>query len=641
MDAPDFKISVPNITVSGDLGVSTGTLRAGTGIAMVKETVGNVVRSARFVEKGSGVTLDGNGGTLNGEATVKTTETVFSLSDYPFEREGYRLLGWRSDLGKVYGYSYKTGEYDVFNRLTAIWQSTGQAKLSTPENLRWGVYETTYILSDGSFGWTERYEVPGVFSWDIGEGLLSQNEYGVKVWRAGNEDKPIYDGTYSGSSGLYFIGNSFDFAGQIEESGDYYFSIHEMGDGVVYTDGDTVTSPAWHYEAPEERLSPITGLTAHMEDEGLVLTWDACEDPLFYRYEVKVDRYHGNSHRSSSSLSMRFKPDRSTETIDMQRILSDGSGDYRISVRAISCDITQKLSSQWVTLDEPYHVSAEHAQLSNIVSSLPEGPTQEQVEEAVEQVKALNSGELARALAADQDGAASVAKLAKLEELAGRKTKVDVGEGLELGDSAQITVVGGALNAAGDSAVTLSLGAAADKDKQDIIRSSVINTQVHNTVAFEMKLKEGDNEITPTEGKTELDVPVSITMPVPENINPQFLVVLHQHSDGSVTEEPISVYESDGKWYVRMVVTSFSVFLMADKTKVEQDESTGTLTVSVPSGEPSFCAVYDAEGRQLAATTPVNGSFAISGELEDAKQVKLFYLKDGKPTRAAETIALQ
>ena len=68
----------------------------------------------------------------------------------------------------------------------------------------------------------------------------------------------------------------------------------------------------------------------------------------------------------------------------------------------------------------------------------------------------------------------------------------------------------------------------------------------------------------------QLQVPVAVTLPVPADMDPFQIVILHYHGDGHETIHP-DILEDGGKFYVRFVVTGFSDFVIAQPRKAEPE----------------------------------------------------------------------
>ncbi len=114
-------------------------------------------------------------------------------------------------------------------------------------------------------------------------------------------------------------------------------------------------------------------------------------------------------------------------------------------------------------------------------------------------------------------------------------------------DPSSVSVVGAGLNAKSGETVTLSLSAPTTDENVD-------ERVYKNAIALDIKLQGGSVG-------SKLDVPVSITMKVPGNLNISKLVILHYSSDGSY-EVIRPVRNADGS--ITFTVTHFSTFVFAE-----------------------------------------------------------------------------
>ena len=73
-------------------------------------------------------------------------------------------------------------------------------------------------------------------------------------------------------------------------------------------------------------------------------------------------------------------------------------------------------------------------------------------------------------------------------------------------------------------------------------------------------------ELVNVKDPKNLEVPVKITLPIPETINPDWIAILHYNLDGSYQQVPIKTYLEGEQWYVSFVLTSFSDFTMTEET---------------------------------------------------------------------------
>ena len=193
------------------------------------------------------------------------------------------------------------------------------------------------------------------------------------------------------------------------------------------------------------------------------------------------------------------------------------------------------------------------------------------------------------AMAADQENTGTVARIEELETLVGGPAGVVVNTGAPAGLVAgDISIIGANLNTEGSAAATLQVSAPSE--------GVVIPELYDNTVQFSMKLENVEETV---QGQ-QLKVPVKITMPVPENINPDFLVLLHFHQDGTYEEimNPY-VFEKDDRMFVSFVVTSFSDFAIAQRSMgvflddIDLEEHTITAAVATEMNGTLMAAVYE------------------------------------------------
>ena len=128
-----------------------------------------------------------------------------------------------------------------------------------------------------------------------------------------------------------------------------------------------------------------------------------------------------------------------------------------------------------------------------------------------------------------------------------------------------------------------------------------------------------------------LAVPVKITLPLPGYINPDYLVILHHHSDGTYEEvfEPY-VRQEDGQWLATFVVRSFSTFTLAERRISASQVPTGAEVSLVPEAREGaracLCALYDKNGQMLGVRT---------AELNGERQVLAFACETSAPDRGS------
>ena len=207
--------------------------------------------------------------------------------------------------------------------------------------------------------------------------------------------------------------------------------------------------------------------------------------------------------------------------------------------------------------------------------------------EKIEAVKQLDTELLAGAMADESSGAAD--QIGSIEADLSIPTEIESTKA-EFPQEA-VDMTGAALNVQDTSKpVKLTIGEAEKA-------GSYIETQYSQVVEFSMQL----NNVTST-----LEVPVMLTLPVPENINTERLAIFHEHDDGTTERVGFTLlYDEFGKAYASFVVTEFSDFRMVeianDMFDAELVGTTASVTVFGSEGSSIVCAAYDLNGRMIGA----------------------------------------
>ena len=430
-------------------------------------------------------------------------------------------------------------------------------RLAAPSNLEWGIDHEVYQYNESTGDW-ERSDVPmpGMISWQPAE--PTQGEADIEVYRVG-EEYPV--------SGSWWIFNRTEcpewrsvdsFITSDPESGTYYFTVTAMGDGINYQDSETVTSGTWTYTKPSAKLPPCTNLT--MDGPGFSFTLPDASgvggyevDYYFSKTEdgdpipVWGERYRDNEHCVGTQYGEIWD-----DVIERY-----GDGYYYFRVRAISADITSVCNGDWSELSPAYNVSAVsqtvESQLGSIIEDS-EHLTDSDIRDAVQR---MDTDELKTAMLADNTNSGIMEDLSALEEKVGGAAGVQVSEEASAFDASQISIVGANLNNAASATDPITL--VLDKPERDHVLDACYNNAV--AVKFSMDL----NNVQDTEN---LEVPVKITLPVPTNINPDFLVILHYHANGTVEElrNPY-IFMKGSQCYASFVLTSFSDFAITEWVK--------------------------------------------------------------------------
>lgn len=288
-----------------------------------------------------------------------------------------------------------------------------------------------------------------------------------------------------------------------------------------------------------------------------------------------------------------------------------GEGYYGFMVKAVSSDLSEVKSSGWSEASPTYKLSLTTSAVNDQLEEInTEATTAADIQEAVSQIENLD-----KALAADAETGSNetLKSLEKLEKKVKEELKVDthveVSDNLaeHFGgslDGLSFTAANMALNvdtakADGETVTTVQLNIAAAADS---VQPDASKIDADSALVFSMNI-ENAVDASPEEGK-QLKIPVQITLPVPAGINPAFLVILHEKSDGDWEELTLPhAYEEDGQWYATFNVHSFSHYAMGEKALTAQAEgNTVTLQAHLPTKgvQTSYlCAVYSAQGQMV------------------------------------------
>lgn len=433
------------------------------------------------------------------------------------------------------------------------------------------------------------------------------------------------------------------------ESGDYYFTVQAVGDEEQYKDSPVVTSPIWHYERPEAALAAPTDL--HWEGQTACWSDESNNAADLYGYLIQfrcVAPETGAETRLKYTLTLEDLSSGGLKDTLQDRVKERlGSGTCYFRIQALSGDITRFRHSQWSEFNE---VGTQLTAPSTVADALDqllekyqpaEGSTTltDEDAESLKQAIAAKKNELASTLCTGDGGSTKVAdNLQKLEALVGGPASVTVtGDAPEEIKDAQngVSIVGASLNGAAESTVTLKI----DRAETVSAETPINPAQYHNTIPFSMTLA----GVSAQGQHQPLAVPVLITLPLPNNLNPSFLVLLHK-IDGNWQEIfPYQVFfdEALRQNCVRFTVTSFSDFAFAQQLSCGIQQlvaENGQLTVCATADvKKVVAAVYDESGKQLgcaaADAAQKGGTLTLNlPALKTGATVRVFFLKEnGQP----------
>ncbi|MCM1325155.1 MAG: LysM peptidoglycan-binding domain-containing protein [Bacteroidales bacterium] len=403
-------------------------------------------------------------------------------------------------------------------------ETTQKKKLDVPTGLQWD--------KDGTMTWNEVAD--------------AHKHYELELYRDGEKIRTT-------NCGASLNAITYDL---IDESGAYQFRVKSTAlyDRDNYEDSEfSDLSPVYTYVKPDAVLGTPTCWWS--ETNPRTICWSAVEGAD----EYSVIFHDGPNSRtwqyvSSSRLSADV-------TSYIEKYVNDDEKIYWFTIRAISGDIEKVVSG---VESEPLYYDTEAAAgtISGIISGAMENAepaealgtikssidktelrTAMQTDDAVlNQIKTLESS-----FATNQN---ITVKQPEVSEEAGRFVKAE-----------DISVVGAGLNAASGQSVGLEVSVPEQKVPVNYAKS----------VQLDIRLTRGGESVH------ELDIPVTITLPIPSGLDAARLVILHYNEDGGC--ERVN-FRLSGDGTVTFTVSSFSTFAFAQEQDGEEEGST-------PSGSDS------------------------------------------------------
>lgn len=509
-------------------------------------------------------------------------------------------------------------EYNDHAHYWEIRSLEGLTQLGAPSELQWG-YATTLVWN-AETGTDEQTlkEVPGYIRWKAGD--PDQNQAYIEVYREG-EDSPVdvYHWSFGSDTQEYHEIDSF-LASDLD-SGSYYFTVRSIGDYITYYDSETVTSDVWTYTKPNAKLDTPTNPT-----------WEwpyACSDNVENAPGYEVAFYYAATPTATpyeiggtrdSLIGSGYRDSRSN--IPNDYVQQNGDGYYYFKVRALSADITAICNSEWSELSSAYNLVQNTEEVKGELDTIIENSslTTEEIKAAV---NAIDNTNLKTAMLADQDDSGVVAQIAELETAVGVDTVVAVSGDAPAIDQTKVSIVGAGLNTLETEGedITLNIGAAEEGHVIPELYDSTV------AVSFSMDL---DN-VANTE---ELEVPVKITLPIPETINPNFLVILHYHVDGTMEEIRPYIYTENGQVYAAFVLTSFSDFIMTQTAQSSDVPMVNPFT-DVKKGEFYYDSVLWAVNKGITNGYGSDTIFAPDQECTRGQIVTFLWRAAGEPAPAS------
>ncbi|MEY8394824.1 hypothetical protein AALB64_08350 [Lachnospiraceae bacterium 45-P1] len=333
------------------------------------------------------------------------------------------------------------------------------------------------------------------------------------------------------------------FLNNLEKSGIYNFRVKALGDGNNTEDSDwSDFSENWSFTKADITF----GVPSNLHWDGTAICWDAPEIPTeyqdyFYGYEVSV--------YADGELYVTHDAVRETSYDQAKWMDREGVEEYTFALRMISNTPSKIFHGEQVKCTEAFHVGNVNTDISGKLDGIMNGGG-----DAIISAPDTLSADIKNLQVSMQSDEAVLQQVKELEEAyASQKNiglEINAADDVEI-DSNSVSIVGAVLNAAGENNVVFNIS----KPAKD---SVVDETAYKNCVQFDFKLKNAVGT---------LKVPVRITVPIPETINPRFFRILHDHGDGKPVEiDPLTVKIDDTVTpaLASFTVTSFSTFIFAE-----------------------------------------------------------------------------
>ena len=431
--------------------------------------------------------------------------------------------------------------------------TAGLTKLATPTDLKWGYDVLWNWDEETNKEYTTLVEsVPGSVAWK--NALPSQNEYEVDLYKVEADEDVYISGIWVVSGSLnhheyYGTGwfTTFDL-----ESGDYYFTVCNRGDGTEYTDSDVAKSEIWHYEKPAKKLDDTTKPVFNWPE----VSWTGSGNQERYL----VEWYFAESEDEEPQCFMTEWTDGNISMLWSEMIKERGVGYYSVRVRALSSNLEEVSHGDWSEMSDVYFLSELTPEMDEKLDEILLNDSLS-VEEKVDAVQSMDTEELRDAMIKNNE---VVDRIAELEYAAGGPAAVEVNDDAAAFDASKISVVGANLNNAADAAADIKL--VVDKPQQD----HVIPEAFNNAVAVSFSL-----DLANVEDPHDLAVPVEITLPVPAHMNPEFMVILHYDVDGNYEQIEPYIFAEGKQLYASFVVTGFSDFMLISVEDTGSDGQKG------------------------------------------------------------------
>lgn len=460
--------------------------------------------------------------------------------------------------------------------------------LDAPTDLMWGT-------TDGG-----NKQIPMAMCWRIP--ATNQGRYRVDIYRKG-KDAPVASAyPYCLPSEQWGSSNYFVEMDETMDSGTYYFTVKSLADNRVYSDSPIATSQEIEYTKPAVRVSaPTAPVWDWPTGTASKPANDAGIGGYMFDFFYSENENEEEEFRNIIGSTIQWRTGEVRGWLEDNWLEENGTGYYWFKVRALTNDITKALNSPWTDFSPAYFLDLDSVK-SRLEAILYDTSLDADGTRAA--VQALDFNELTLALLSDPEAAETMAYLEEYV-LDGASVTVDTTNAPAGLPRDGVSILGAGLNDVADN-VKLTVAAASKSDL------AVPPTLTHNTMNIRFSMA-----LTGVQDPENLQVPVLMTLPVPDGVNPDFLHIVHYFADGTyqvLKDRELKIFQKDGKAFVSFVLGSFSDFalVVADPDQSGSDQPEPTVKPLVITGVELEPKTYD--GTTDAKVTAVTFDGLAGGE---------------------------
>lgn len=420
-------------------------------------------------------------------------------------------------------------------------------KLAAPTNVKW---------TDGwGIQWHIVPEAMGRYDFIVEK---DGEKYESSFWTIEQEADGIFTENYSAF---------------IMESGEYQFSVRASNayDPDHLEDSDYVFSDKKTYVRPAQELGTTVGYWDKEKDG--IFCYNGVDGAAGYYIMLYKTESDGNEYPISGDYSIRrdgfVDSADNSYTADLTDVIKE-AGKYRVTVQALSSNIDEIANGVEGEKSDYFDTTGSSSSIKDFLNNLDKTDPNAVLDSLKNQ---FNIEKLRTAMQTDGD---VLNQMQELETSYAAKNGITTSnqvsaEAAAYVDTNKISMIGAALNAA-SGPVMLKVTVPETKVDVDTNRYA-------NSVQLDLKLDADGQQ------KDTLDVPITITMPIPAGIESSHLTILHYHADD--TSEVISPRDN-GDGTVTFTITKFSTFVFAnEKTETEPETPANPTTENPTATSPA------------------------------------------------------